>query len=128
MKEVMAIVRLNKVNITRDALEKAGFPAYTCRKVLGRGKQAGVEMLIQPRYSTSDLTKEQYGAISQNQNLIPKRVFTLVVRDEDVSNVVDAIMEANSTGNYGDGRIFILPVTEALRIRDGQQQTDSESY
>ncbi len=128
MKEVMAIVRLNKVNITKEALENAGFPAYTCRKVLGRGKQAGVEMLIQPGISTGKYTKEFYGTISQNQNLIPKRVFTLMIRDEDVSAAVDTIMEVNSTGNCGDGKIFILPVTEGLRIRDGLEQTDSESY
>lgn len=128
MKEVMAIVRQNKVNITKDALEKADFPAFTCRRVLGRGKQAGQEMLIQPNYKTSTDTAQFYGQISHTQSLIPKRVFTLVVKDEEVQKVIDAIVEANSTGNAGDGKIFVLPISEAIRVRDGAQQLDSESY
>jgi nitrogen regulatory protein PII 2 len=128
MKEVMAIVRQNKVNITKNALEKADFPAFTCRKVLGRGKQAGQEMLIQPNFKTSEETVQFYGQISHTQNLIPKRVFTLVVRDDEVQKAVNAIMEVNSTGNTGDGKIFVLPISEAIRVRDGKEQMDSESY
>lgn len=129
MKEVIAIVRLNKVNPTKDALMKAGFPAFTCRKVLGRGKQGSKELLTIPNtpLNATIMDVEESPAVV-SQNLIPKRFFTLIVEDQEVKNVVDAIMDVNSTGNYGDGKIFVLPIMEAYRVRDGKQQMSSESY
>lgn len=130
MKEVIVIVRLNKVNMTKNALLKAGFPAFTCRKILGRGKQAGQEMLIIPdapiKASVVNQTENTETPVSMN--LIPKRCFTLIVEDDDVQKVVNAIMDVNSTGNCGDGRIFVLPIIDAFRVRDGKQQINSESY
>lgn len=129
MKEVMAIVRLNKVNVTKQALAEAGFPAFTCRKVLGRGKKSVDFVLMQTIIENGELPISPVGEnISEIGRLIPKRVFNLVVDDQEVDKVVNIIMESNTSGSPGDGKIFILPIIDAYRVRNGEKQTDSESY
>ncbi len=129
MKEVMAIVRLNKVNTTKEALASAGFPAFTCRKVLGRGQKFVDPSLVQNIMETGELPMSPVGEyLTEGSRLIPKRVFTLLVPCNDVEKVVNTIMDANSTGNPGDGKIFVLPVDEAYRVRNGEKQTDTESF
>lgn len=129
MKEVMAIVRLNKVNVTKQALAEAGFPAFTCRKVLGRGKKSVDFVLMQTIIENGELPISPVGEnISEIGRLIPKRVFNLVVDDQEVDKVVNIIMESNTSGSPGDGKIFILPIMDAYRVRNGEKQTDSESY
>lgn len=121
MKEVMAIIRMNMVNQTKKALLNAGFPSITCRKVLGRGKKKVDFSLIQE--SPQELAKKDPSVaetISEEHRLVPKRFFTLIVKDEEVKKVIDVIMEVNSTGKPGDGKIFILPITEVYRVRTGE--------
>ncbi len=111
MKEIMAFIRVNKVNDTREALELNGFKAYTCRKCLGRGKKrlsSASESLIQALDSGSEVGR-----------LIAKRYFTLIVEDEDVNRAVKIIIEANRTGNPGDGKIFVRSIDESYCIRSG---------
>jgi nitrogen regulatory protein PII 2 len=121
MKEVMAFIRMNKINETKQALLTAGFPSITCRKVLGRGKKK-VDFITgqsPPRL----MAKETPGlaeALSEEHRLVPKRFLTLIVRDEEVQKVIEVIMPVNSTGNPGDGKIFILPVMEVYRVRTGE--------
>ncbi|MBL4931564.1 MULTISPECIES: P-II family nitrogen regulator [Clostridium] len=119
MKEVMAIIRSNKVNKTKESLAEAGFPSFTCRKVLGRGKKSIditliESLLMQVEVPVSPMAEN----ISEVGRLIPKRLFTLIVKDEDVKKVVDTIINVNSQGNPGDGKIFIIPINEAYRIRN----------
>ncbi|WP_238882981.1 P-II family nitrogen regulator [Clostridium sp. YIM B02551] len=119
MKEVMAIIRSNKVNKTKESLAEAGFPSFTCRKVLGRGKKSIditliESLLMQVEIPVSPMAEN----ISEVGRLIPKRLFTLIVKDEDVKKVVDTIINVNSQGNPGDGKIFIIPINEAYRIRN----------
>lgn len=129
MKEVMAIVRQNKVNETKEALALAGFPAFTCRRVLGRGKKAVDATIVQTILETGEVPVSSMGEhFTESTRLIPKRVFTLVVHDDDVNQVIKTIIDVNHTGNPGDGKIFVLPIKEAFRVRNGEQQTDSESY
>lgn len=129
MKEVMATVRLNKVNVTKQALAEAGFPAFTCRKVLGRGKKSVDLALMQTILDAGELPVSSVGEnLTEMGRLIPKRIFNLMINDEDVDKVVDTIIAANSTGNPGDGKIFILPIMDAYRVRNGEKQADSESY
>lgn len=119
MKEVMAVIRLNKVNQTKKFLAEAGFPAFTCRKVLGRGKKSIDITLLESAIEEGDLpTKAYYESVSEKGRLIPKRLFTLIVNDEDVKPVIDIIMGINSTGTPGDGKIFVLPIEEVYRVRD----------
>lgn len=121
MKEVMCIIRLNKVSKTKEALAEAGFPSITCRKVLGRGKKSIDKALLEAYMEAGSLEPTPYGEnLSERGRLIPKRFITLVVKDEEVKTVVDAVLEVNSTGTPGDGKIFVLPVEEVYRVRDGQ--------
>jgi len=121
MKEVMAIVRQNKVNVTKEALAGAGVPAFTCRKVLGRGKKLIDMTLLTTLVDAGELPVSPTGEyLSETTRLISKRVFTMIVEDADVEKVVNTIMDINSTGNPGDGKIFILPISESYRVRNGE--------
>lgn len=121
MKEVMCIIRLNKVSKTKEALAEAGFPSITCRKVLGRGQKSIDKALLEAYMEADKLPPTPYGEnLSERGRLIPKRFITLVVKDEEVKTVVDTVLEVNSTGTPGDGKIFVLPVEEVYRVRDGQ--------
>lgn len=126
MKEVMAIIRQNKVNVTKEVLASAGVPAFTCRKVLGRGKKLIDMTLLRTIVDSGEIPANLTGEyISEAQRLIPKRVFTMIVEDDDVERIVGAIMDANSTGNPGDGKIFILPINESYRVRNGEATTEA---
>jgi nitrogen regulatory protein PII 2 len=126
MKEVMAIVRQNKVNVTKEALASAGIPAFTCRKVLGRGKKLIDMNLLTTIVENGELPLNPSGEhLTEATRLIPKRVFTIVVEDGDVSKVVEAIMEVNSTGHPGDGKIFVLPIYENYQVRNGESTTEA---
>ncbi len=121
MKEVMCIIRLNKVNKTKEALAEAGFPSITCRKVLGRGKKSIDKALVEAYMEAGEIPPTPYGEnLSERGRLIPKRFITLVVKDEEVKTVIDTIIDVNSTGTPGDGKIFVIPVEEVYRVRDGQ--------
>ncbi|WP_184090056.1 P-II family nitrogen regulator [Anaerocolumna cellulosilytica] len=126
MKEVMAIVRQNKVNVTKEALALAGIPAFTCRKVLGRGKKLIDMTLLRNIVESGEIPVDTSGEyLSETTRLIPKRVFTIVVEDHDIEKVVNAIMEVNSTENPGDGKIFILPINENYQVRNGEASLDA---
>ncbi len=126
MKEVMAFIRMYKINQTKKALLEAGFPSITCRKVLGRGKKKVGFTLSQS--SPRAAAKEVPGlaeTLSEEHRLIPKRFLTLIVHDDEVQQVIAAIMEVNSTGNPGDGKIFVLPIIDVYRVRTGETGEDA---
>jgi nitrogen regulatory protein PII 2 len=126
MKEVMAIIRQNKVNQTKEALVKEGFPAFTCVKVLGRGKKSIDLSIIQDIVDSGEVPVSTIGeSLTESGRLIPKRFFTLIVGDEDVDKVVSIITENNQTGNPGDGKIFVLPIMESIRVRSGEKNADA---
>lgn len=111
MNEILAIVRLNKVSKTKKALLEEGFPAFTCRRVFGRGKEPVTYMLDD--------------RIEQTSDLMSKRAFTLIVSEKDTEKVVDIIMNVNSTGNHGDGKIFVIPVLESYKVSTGEGHADA---
>jgi len=120
MKEVMCFIRANKVNDTKKALADHGFPAFTCRQCLGRGKKSVDPELLNTVLATGELPLSPVGEnLTEATRLISKRFFTVVVDDKDVDKVVATIIETNQTGNPGDGRIFILPILEAYTVRTG---------
>jgi nitrogen regulatory protein PII 2 len=126
MKEVMAIVRQNKVNSTKEALAEAGIPAFTCRKVLGRGKKLIDMSLLHSLVDTGEVPATPVGEyISETTRLISKRVFTFIVDDSEVEKVVNTLIDVNSTGNPGDGKIFVLPVTENYKVRNGESTIEA---
>ena len=117
MKEVMAIVRFNMMNVTKRALADAGFYSLTTLKVTGRGKGNVDFFLLQGAETGHEEAVAQLGSAPK---LIPKRLITLVVQNDQVKNAVKVIIEVNQTGQKGDGKIFILPITDAVRVHTGE--------
>ncbi|HHK60370.1 MAG TPA: P-II family nitrogen regulator [Desulfobacterales bacterium] len=120
MKEVLAIIRMNKINATKAALVEAGFPAFTARKVMGRGRKALDEDLVRALDDGPLDSAEVLPMLARGPRLLPKRLITLVVPDDKVGPVVETIIAANQTGNPGDGKIFVMPVTDVVRVRTGE--------
>ena len=118
MKEIMAFIRMNKIGETKAALGEAGFPSITCRKVYGRGKSKVNFALISDLIDDEPIAEpEVLESISETHRLIAKRFLTMIVDDADVKKVVDTIIKVNQTGNMGDGRIFVSPINEVVRVR-----------
>ena len=118
MREVMAVIRMDKINRTKEALSAAGFSSFTATgRVLGRGRGAVDYELLQGAEAGYPEAMQRLGG---GPRLIPKRVLTLVVPAEKTSLAVETIMSANRTGNPGDGKIFVLPVSDSFRVRTGE--------
>ena len=121
MKEVMAIIRMNTINETKRALSEAGFASMTARKVYGRGKKKiSFSMLEDVIEDEMDAPPRLVEAVSESHRLLAKRLITLVVDDDEVDEVTKIIVETNQTGSMGDGKIFILPISEVIRVRTGE--------
>lgn len=106
MKKIEAIIRPEKVDEVRKALEKVGFPGVNIGEVEGHGKQKGV---------VQQWRGEQYRV-----ELLPKVRLEIVVSDKDVKKIVQAIQDTAKTGSVGDGKIFVSTVDEVVRIRTGE--------
>jgi nitrogen regulatory protein PII 2 len=118
MKDVQAIIRQNMVNKTKRALAEADISSFTATgNVLGRGKGLVDAKVLK---AASEGSVEAIEQLSKGPRLYPKRLLSIVVPDEKVKLVVNTIIKANQTGNPGDGKIFVLPVTEAVRVRTGE--------
>lgn len=113
MKEIIAIIRPKKVGLTRDALVKLGYTCLTGIAVRGRGNQCGIaeELGVSINSQSAGTLGVQY---------VPKRLLSVIVPDEAASKVKDAIVSINQTGQIGDGKIFICPIDDALRVRTGE--------
>ena len=117
MKEVMAIVRMNKINQTKRALAAAGISSMHARECLGRGKGLVDLDLLK---GAEQGYEEAIAQLGNSQRLIPKRMISVVVPEKLVKKVVSTVIEVNQTGKAGDGKIFVLPVDESIRIRTGE--------
>lgn len=117
MKEIMAIVRINMMNQTKKALAEAGISSITARDALGRGKGLVDLTLLE---GAEKGYEEAIAQLGQGQRLIPKRIFYVVVPDRLVKKTVQTIIRVNQTGKSGDGKIFVMPVTDAVRVRTGE--------
>lgn len=118
MKEVMAVVRINKINETKEALNDSGITSFTATgRVLGRGKGI-VDFRILD--GAKEGRQEAISLLGGGPRLVAKRLITVVVSDNFVDRTVKAIIDVNQTGNAGDGKIFVLPVLEATRVRTGE--------
>jgi nitrogen regulatory protein PII 2 len=117
MKEIIAIIRPKKVQPTRNALEELGFPSITAAAVIGRGSQRGIAAEVSLDNSTELASSNNNGGMKY----IPKRLLSIVVLDNDVDTVVKAIIATNQTGQIGDGKIFICPLDNALRVRTNEK-------
>lgn len=122
MKEILAVIRMNMINKTKDALLVEGFASLNCRKVSGRGRKK-VDFTIIERMITDGIEISSPTAaevISEGHRLIPKRLISLVVKDDEVKKVVETIINTNSFGNPGDGKIFVMSVLDAIRVRTSE--------
>ncbi|WP_423793128.1 P-II family nitrogen regulator [Methanocaldococcus indicus] len=120
MKEILAIIRPNKVSQTVKALEAVGFPALTIIKCFGRGKEKGYIDAYLPEGIDKEKIIEEGEKLGLKIKYIPKRMLSIVVNDEDVPLVIGIITKINRTGKPGDGKIFVIPTEEAIRIRTGE--------
>lgn len=107
MKSIVAIIRQEKFNEVKNALLEVGCEGMNVSEVKGRGSQRGI--------------RESYRGSSFCIDLIPKTRIETVVNDEDVDPIVNAIRNSAYTGNIGDGKIFIHPVDNVIRIRTGEE-------
>lgn len=115
MKEIMAIIRMNMMNKTKEALALEDISSFTATgKVLGRGK-GNVDFRILS--GAKEGNDEAISLLGGGPRLIPKRLITIVVPDALVKKTVDVIIKINQTGKSGDGKIFVLPVWEAYKVR-----------
>jgi nitrogen regulatory protein PII 2 len=113
MKEIIAIIRPNKVEETKETLEKLGFPSITAHRVQGRGRQRGIAGEVQFNISPELLAKGK----SAGMKYVPKRLLHIIIPNDAVDPVVKAIIKVNQTAQIGDGKIFVCPVDTAVRIR-----------
>ena len=132
MKEIMAVVRMNRTGATKKALIGAGVAGFTAVKVLGRGRPLEDPAVIRERkerlleMAVDDVTdpaetERQVASFLDGTRLFPRRLFTILAHDEDVPRIVAAITGANRTDDWvGDGAIFVLPVADAVRVRTGE--------
>jgi len=105
MKKIEAIIRLEKFEEVKDALKELGYPGMTKTLVEGHGKQKGL--------------KQQFRGTTFEVEMVPKLKLEIVVLDEDVSRTLTAIVRGARTDDVGDGKIFVLPVEHAVRVRTG---------
>ncbi len=103
MKMVVAVIRPEKFDDVKKALEEKVFVAMTVNEVKGRGEQKGITL--------------QFGGRTMEVDLLQKIEIFLVV---DVDAVVETIIKSARTGRYGDGKIFVIPVERSIRIRTGE--------
>jgi nitrogen regulatory protein P-II 1 len=103
MKKIEAIIRPEKLNLLRETLDKSGFPGMTVVEVKGRGRQKGIAL--------------QWRAGDYRVEFLPKVKLEIVVEDEDSETVIDLICDTVRTGDVGDGKIFVYPVEDVVRVR-----------
>ena len=109
MKLIKSILRPNKVDDVREALEKMNIPGMTVTEVRGHGRQKGHTAI--------------YRGKEYNVTLLPKVEIEVVVQDNVVDDVIAAIVKAARTGEIGDGRVFVMPVEHSYNIRTGERDT-----
>lgn len=107
MKKIEAIIREERLAAVREAIEGIGYFGMTVTEVSGRGKQGGVKL--------------QWRVGEYNVDFLPKLKIEVVVLDQDVARTLDVITRSARTGEMGDGKIFVIPVENAVRVRTGDE-------
>jgi nitrogen regulatory protein P-II 1 len=108
MNKIEAIVRPERLEVVKEALASAGFVGLNIVNVTGRGIQKGI-------------VHAGRGGEEYRVDMLPKSKIELVVKDADTQRAVDVIINAARTGAIGDGKIFVSPVSQAIRVRTGEQ-------
>ena len=108
MKKIEAIIRPEKLDDVKHALSEKGYVGLNIVGVTGRGVQKGI-------------VHAGRGGQAYSVDMLPKVKLEVVVNDKDVEDVVGTIQKSAGTGNIGDGKIFIIPVEDAIRVRTGER-------
>ena len=107
MKLIIAVIQPHRLNEVKEQLYKADVNLITVNEVLGHGRQKGVT--------------EVYRGVKESGNLLRKIQLEIAVNDAFVKPTIDAIIKGASTGETGDGKIFVVPLEECIRIRTGEK-------
>ena len=107
MRRIEAIIRTGKVSDVSAALNKVGYSGLMISEIEGHGKQKGLE--------------EEVRGKTYKVDLLTKARVEIIVKDDDVENIVKAVRDAAQTGKIGDGKIFVSSIEEAVRIRNGDR-------
>jgi nitrogen regulatory protein P-II 1 len=110
MKMIKAIIRPERFEFVKKALENSGIFGMTVMSVEGRGDQKGISL--------------QYRGGAIKVDMIPKVQIEIVVRDKDAESAIQVICASARTGKIGDGRIFVLPVERSIKVRTGEEDND----
>ena len=119
--EIIAIIRRHKIQETKDALDKEGFSQMTFYSVHGRGRQKGRGGLANELDPGLNLINNKSDIADNDYSFLPKRMISLVAPVQETDKIVKTIVGINSTGHYGDGKIFVLPVRLVERIRTAEE-------
>ncbi|MBI5253392.1 MAG: P-II family nitrogen regulator [Euryarchaeota archaeon] len=111
MRKIEAIIRPEKLDAVRAALEEKGITGMTVVEVKGRGRQKGITL--------------QWRAGEYRIEFLPKMKLEIIVDDKDVETTIGTICEAARSGKVGDGKIFIYPVEQVVRVRTGERGKDA---
>jgi nitrogen regulatory protein P-II 1 len=108
MKMIKAIIKPERFEMVKKALEEKGVTGMTVTEVQGRGEQKGIIL--------------EYRGKPMVVDMLPKIQIEIVIRDKEVDEVITTIIGAAKTGQIGDGKIFVLPVDTAIRVRTGEME------
>ncbi len=111
MKLVIAIIRPHKIQEVKDALSELGLAGLTVTEVKGHGRQRG--------------HVEKYRGLEYTIDLLPKMKIEVVCDDSRKEEVIETILRASRTGEIGDGKVFVIPIEESIRVRTGERGEDS---
>jgi nitrogen regulatory protein PII 2 len=139
MKEILAIIRNERAEPTKEALDAIGIKGVTFINVIGRGRQGGtirapdpegtllrevsIHLMYQRRLIDNPEDPRYHIPVEKELELgfLPKKILMMVADDHEVPVIVRTITRINRSENHGDGRIFICPITDAIRIRTGER-------
>lgn len=111
MKKIEAIIRPDKLDEVTDALEKESLVSMSVTEIRGRGRQKGAKL--------------SWRGTEYLMEMVPKIKIDMIVSDEDAEKAVRIVVDKAYTGEVGDGKIFVLPVEEAIRVRTGERGQDA---
>lgn len=111
IKKIEAIIRTESLDNVKKALDEIGIKGMTISEVKGRGQQKGII--------------QRWRGEEYKIDFLPKTKIEIVAKSEDVDKIIDRIVESAKTGNFGDGKIFVIPIEEAIRIRTGEKGKDA---
>ncbi len=138
MKEIIAIIRTDALESTKKSLESIGVKGITFSDVIGRGRQRGTIQALDREASmrrrVGGYMLQQRGVITDEEypryilpvekeidlGFLPKKMLVMITEDDDVPSIVQTLIMANQKGRHGDGRIFVCPLEDSIRIRTGE--------